>query len=135
MVIAMGGADRVVTLGHHDHIVVLDRHGFIKRTIIGVNTLKGKSLGRVEAMIVGFFQAGLSRHVVGIVPVGRIVRPVAAQYHYFNVQQVVLLEVAINGQSCTLEPGDEIFIPKNGRHDVINRSDGVTRWLYGYGND
>jgi mannose-6-phosphate isomerase-like protein (cupin superfamily) len=43
-----------------------------------------------------------------------------------------LLEVSCNGQTAILQPGDEIFIPKNGVHDVINRSDGVTRWLYGY---
>ena len=43
-----------------------------------------------------------------------------------------LLEVSVNGQTAVLEPGDEIFIPRHGIHDVINRSDGVTRWLYGY---
>jgi quercetin dioxygenase-like cupin family protein len=43
-----------------------------------------------------------------------------------------LLEVSCNGQTSVLEPGDEIFIPGNRVHDVINRYDGVSRWLYGY---
>jgi mannose-6-phosphate isomerase-like protein (cupin superfamily) len=43
-----------------------------------------------------------------------------------------LLEVSVDGQTVLLEPGDEVFIPKNGVHDVINRSSGITRWLYGY---
>ncbi len=43
-----------------------------------------------------------------------------------------VLEVRCNGQIAILEPGDEIFIPKNGVHDVINRYNGVTKWLYGY---
>jgi mannose-6-phosphate isomerase-like protein (cupin superfamily) len=42
------------------------------------------------------------------------------------------LEVRVNGVSATLEPGDEIFIPKDGVHDVINKSSGVTKWLFGY---
>ncbi len=43
-----------------------------------------------------------------------------------------LLEVSIDGHVAILRPGDEIFIPKYGVHNVINRSDGVTQWLYGY---
>ena len=43
-----------------------------------------------------------------------------------------LLEVSVDGQVVILKPGDEICIPKYGVHNVINRSDGVTQWLYGY---
>ncbi len=43
-----------------------------------------------------------------------------------------LMEVSVSGQTALLEPGDEIFIPKGGVHDVINRSSGMSRWLYGY---
>lgn len=43
-----------------------------------------------------------------------------------------LLEVSVDGKVAVLEPGDEVFIPRNGVHDVTNRSNGVTRWLYGY---
>ena len=42
------------------------------------------------------------------------------------------LEVTVAGESCTLGPGDEAFIPKGVLHSVRNVHDATTRWLYGY---
>ena len=43
------------------------------------------------------------------------------------------LEMEIGAACFLAEPGDEVFIPKGAIHSVRNRSDGTTRWLYGYG--
>lgn len=43
-----------------------------------------------------------------------------------------LLEVEMHGVRYTLEPGDELFIPRKAVHTVRNVSAGQTRWLYGY---
>ena len=42
------------------------------------------------------------------------------------------LEVEVEGARLLLEPGDEAFVPRGARHSVRNRSDGPTRWLFGY---
>lgn len=55
----MDGGAGVIALGHHDDVVAFHRHGFIELAVIGVNALKGKALGRVEAVVVGFFQQRL----------------------------------------------------------------------------
>lgn len=43
------------------------------------------------------------------------------------------LELEVGGARFLAEPGDEMFIPQGVTHSVRNRSDGTTRWLYGYG--
>lgn len=43
------------------------------------------------------------------------------------------LELEVGGERFLAEPGDEVFIPRCVVHSVRNRSDGTTRWLYGYG--
>ncbi len=42
------------------------------------------------------------------------------------------LRMTIDGESCELGPGDEVFIAKGAVHTVKNVDSGVTRWLYGY---
>lgn len=42
------------------------------------------------------------------------------------------LEVEMHDVRYTLEPGDELFIPRKAVHTVRNVSAGETRWLYGY---
>ena len=42
------------------------------------------------------------------------------------------LEMTVSGQSCVVQPGDEVFIPKGALHSVKNIHTGTTRWLYGY---
>jgi uncharacterized protein YdcH (DUF465 family) len=42
------------------------------------------------------------------------------------------LEIEMHGVRYTLEPGDELFIPRAGVHTVRNADAGETRWLYGY---
>ena len=42
------------------------------------------------------------------------------------------LEVEMHGVRYTLEPGDELFIPRNAVHTVRNVHAEETRWLYGY---
>jgi quercetin dioxygenase-like cupin family protein len=42
------------------------------------------------------------------------------------------LKITIGGEEITVEPGDEVFIPKGIRHSVKNVSASTTHWLYGY---
>lgn len=42
------------------------------------------------------------------------------------------LEVEMHGERWELEPGDELYIPRDVTHTVRNRHTGTTRWLYGY---
>ena len=42
------------------------------------------------------------------------------------------LRMIIHGKELIVEPGDEVFIPKNTCHSVKNIYHATTRWLYGY---
>ena len=42
------------------------------------------------------------------------------------------LECTVAGQRAVLEPGDELFIPREAVHSVKNVHRGTTRWLFGY---
>ena len=42
------------------------------------------------------------------------------------------LRMTVAGRDLVLEPGDELFIPKDARHSVKNIHRGTTRWLFGY---
>jgi quercetin dioxygenase-like cupin family protein len=42
------------------------------------------------------------------------------------------LEMTVGGERVTVEPGDEVFIPKGAVHSVKNVHASTTRWLYGY---
>jgi quercetin dioxygenase-like cupin family protein len=43
------------------------------------------------------------------------------------------LEMALAGETMTVAPGDEVFIPRGARHSVRNLHPGTTVWLFGYG--
>ncbi len=42
------------------------------------------------------------------------------------------LRMTVGGLEAVLEPGDELFIPRDTRHSVKNIHRGTTRWLFGY---
>ncbi len=42
------------------------------------------------------------------------------------------LRMTVGDQSCEAGPGDEVFIPCQAVHSVVNIHGGTTRWLYGY---
>lgn len=42
------------------------------------------------------------------------------------------LRMTIAGESAEVEPGDEVYIPRDAPHTVRNIHSGTTRWLYGY---
>ncbi len=42
------------------------------------------------------------------------------------------LQLNVNGDTVTAEPGDEVFIPRGAVHSVRNIHRGTTRWLFGY---
>ena len=42
------------------------------------------------------------------------------------------LEMEVAGETVTMEPGDEVFIPRGAIHSVRNIHDSTTVWLYGY---
>ena len=52
-VVAVWCADRMVALRHQHHGFVGHAHGFIQRTVIGVDALECKTLRRVQTVIVG----------------------------------------------------------------------------------
>lgn len=41
------------------------------------------------------------------------------------------LKLTIGGKEISVEPGDEVLIPKGVHHSVKNISPSTTRWLYG----
>ena len=54
-----------------------------------------------------------------------------------SVDELVVLvdgriEIEMDGQTLTPEPGQEIFIPANTLHTVRNIGDITAHWLYGY---
>lgn len=42
------------------------------------------------------------------------------------------LEVELAGERHLVEPGDEVFIPRDAIHSVRNVHHATSRWLYGY---
>lgn len=42
------------------------------------------------------------------------------------------LELLMAGERVVVEPGDEVFIPRDVRHSVHNVNAGNTHWLFGY---
>ena len=42
------------------------------------------------------------------------------------------LEMEVAGETVSVAPGDEVFIPKGAHHSVRNVYDGTSVWLYGY---
>ncbi len=42
------------------------------------------------------------------------------------------LEMVVAGETVSVGPGDEVFIPKGALHSVRNIHHGTTVWLYGY---
>jgi len=42
------------------------------------------------------------------------------------------LRLEVAGQWVEAGPGDEVFIPRNTNHSVVNAHDGTTVWLFGY---
>ncbi len=42
------------------------------------------------------------------------------------------LEVTVGGETGTIGPGDEVFIPRGTPHSVRNVHYATTRWLFGY---
>src|SRR5580698_3308406 len=88
-IVAVGGADRVVAARHHDDVAILHAQRFIKIALIGVDTLKSKSLVRFESMVVGLLERRFLARKGGVVLVRRIARPVAAGGDHLDDQQAV----------------------------------------------
>jgi quercetin dioxygenase-like cupin family protein len=42
------------------------------------------------------------------------------------------LELTMAGKPVSVDPGDEVFIPRDVLHSVRNIHHGTTRWLFGY---
>ena len=55
-VITVGCTAGVISAWYHHRVTVMDGHRFIQVSIIGKHPLKGKSLARVEAVIIDFLQ-------------------------------------------------------------------------------
>ena len=71
-IVAMRGDHRVVAARHHHHVVVFYGASFIDGSVVGVHTLKRKTLRRVESVVVGFFQLGFGRGLFQVVFVRRV---------------------------------------------------------------
>ena len=42
------------------------------------------------------------------------------------------LEMEVAGETVTVEPGDEVFIPEGALHSLRNVHHATSVWLYGY---
>ncbi len=55
--------------------------------------------------------------------------------HHCNELVTVIegrLEMDVAGETVTVEPGDEVFIPKGALHSLRNIHHATSVWLYGY---
>lgn len=59
---------------HENDIAVLQGHRLVEKTVIGVNALNAKALGKIEAMVAGLFQVGDARKFILVVTRPRVAR-------------------------------------------------------------
>lgn len=83
----MDGGAGVVALRHQRHVAVLHRHRLVERTVVRIDALEGKTLRRVEAVVVGLLQEALVRKVVLVVLVRGVGRGVAARRDHLDDEQ------------------------------------------------
>ncbi|MCY1185800.1 hypothetical protein D9M73_266140 [compost metagenome] len=62
----------MITLGHDHQVAVFHGHGLIDAAIVGVHPLEHEAQGRVDLVVIGFFEKALVRQVVGVVLVWRV---------------------------------------------------------------
>jgi hypothetical protein len=55
-IVAMRHYDWMVTARNHYSIMILNGTGLVQASVVRVNTLEGKSLGRVEPVVIDLFQ-------------------------------------------------------------------------------
>ena len=55
-IIAMNGGTGVIALWHHGDVAIFHRHGLIEFPVIGIDALEGKTLGRIQAVVIGLLQ-------------------------------------------------------------------------------
>ena len=55
-IISMWRTDWMITTRDLNNILIVNRHGFIQASIICINSLKSKTLGRINMKIIYFFQ-------------------------------------------------------------------------------
>lgn len=87
--VAIGRATWMVAFWYKHDVSVRDRHGFIKASVFGENTLEAEALRRVETVIIGLFQIGHMREIVFVVSVGWIGRPVSLRCEYLGNKKAI----------------------------------------------
>jgi len=87
----------MVTAGHENDIMTLDRHGFVQRAVIGIDALHPKTLIRIEPVIVSFFEISDTRIVVFVMAMARIGRPVPFRCEDLGDQQAVTIVLVLHG--------------------------------------
>src|SRR5258708_14760386 len=86
--------DDVIALGNQDDIPIMDCDGFIK-FLASVYTLKGKAIGRLNMMVIGFLEVGLMRWILGIVFMWRKRGPVTSRSDDLDNDQALRFLVGI----------------------------------------
>ena len=84
----MRRADRVIAPRHHHHTAIFHGDGFVQAAIVGIDALKGESLRRIEAVVIGFLQAGFAAFNGAVVLVRGITRPVAGRGDHFHHEEL-----------------------------------------------
>ena len=85
----MGCSAGVITTWYHHRVTVVDGHRFIQVSIIGKHPLEGKSLARVEAVIIDFLQGRFIWELIRIMLVGRVTRPATTRGDHLHNKQAV----------------------------------------------
>ena len=88
---AVGCAAGMMAARDADHVAVGHRHGFIKQSVIGINSLNAKTRGRIEPVIAGFLKISDAREVVFVVAVAGIGRPMPCRGKDFRDQKAVTI--------------------------------------------
>ncbi|CCO62974.1 hypothetical protein BN389_04000 [Listeria monocytogenes serotype 4b str. LL195] len=77
----------MIAFWNDNRILMLHSHRFIKRPVIRIDTLKNKTLLRINFMIITFFQKRLRWQIIAVMFMRRITRKISAIRIHFHNQQ------------------------------------------------
>jgi hypothetical protein len=79
----------MIAARHHDDVAVLDGDSLVDRAVVGIDSLEGEALRRVQPMVVGFLESRLLSRRRGVVLVRRVAGPVPCRSDDLDDQQAV----------------------------------------------
>ena len=85
----------MVATRHHHDIMVFNCACFVDAAVVGIDPLKCETLGRIQAVVVRFFQQGFFGRHVAVVLVRRVAARMACWRDHFDHQQVVSTRIVL----------------------------------------